>query len=439
MISRSDDSGAQTVRQLDSCNVTFAASLTARTEPFDGDAPLKYASPESPTVFLRGDEGIVGVGETLRLTFSGEHRFAEAADAWAAIVEAATVHDALRLPGTGLVAFGSFAFDATSRSESVLIIPQIVLGEAEGKRWVTRITLDIEDSSSPVDELLRPSEIEETRVELRGGRISRAAYEGEVVAALEHIGHGDVSKLVVARDLEGQLPESADVRSVVRELRRRYPSAMTYSVDGTLGASPETLVRARGGQFWMRVLAGTTPRGATTALDTRAAHELANSEKNVEEHRVAVESALASLRELGMDATPGEMFTLQLPNLWHLATDIEGSLEGRSTLRMLETIHPTAAVGGTPTEKAMELIRKVEGIDRGRYAAPVGWTDSQGNATWAIALRGAEIATSGLIRAFAGAGIVADSDSRAELRETDIKFRPIRDAFADPLPPENWG
>ena len=416
--------------------MTLTAHLTARTERFDGDAPLTYASPSSPTVFLRGDEGIVGIGETLRLTFTGEDRFRQAANAWDALCGAATVHDSVGLPGTGVVAFGTFAFDATSRSESVLIIPQIVLGEAEGQRWLTRITLDVEDSSSPASELLRPSEIEETRVELQRGRISPAAYEGEVAAALQEIRAGAVTKLVVARDLVGQLPANADLRSVVRELRRRYPTAMTYSVDGMLGASPETLVRARDGRFWMRVLAGTAPRGATGALDADAADSLAKSGKNVEEHAFAVDSALESLRKLGLSATAGGAFTLQLPNLWHIATDIEGILGEQSTLRMLDEIHPTAAVGGTPTVAAMELIRKVEGLDRGRYAAPVGWVDSQGNATWAIALRGAEVAASGAIRAFAGAGIVAGSDSRAELRETDIKFRPIRDAFADPLPPE---
>ena len=417
--------------------VDAIARLTARTERFDGAPPLTYASPTNPTVFLRGDEGLVGIGETLRLEFGGASRFTDAADAWAALVAEATVVDPLGLAGTGLVAFGTFAFDATSRSESVLIIPQVVIGEADGQRWLTRITLDEEDSSSPAEALLESRPIEETRVDLTGGRISRAAYEGEVAAALEHIRTGEVEKLVVARDLAGRLPAGADVRSVVRELRRRYPTAMTYAVDGMLGASPETLVRARDGRFFTRVLAGTAPRGATAALDAAAADELASSEKNVVEHGMAVDSALLSLRQTGLTPQPETMFTLQLPNLWHLATDITGDLGEASTLRVLDVLHPTAAVGGTPTAKAMELIRRIEGIDRGRYAAPVGWIDDRGNATWAIALRGAEISASGGIRAFAGAGIVDGSDSREELRETDIKFRPIRDAFADPLPPES--
>lgn len=415
-------------------SVTATVRLTARTERFEGDAPLLYASPANPTAFLRGDEGLVGIGETLRLEFSGASRFTDAAQAWEDLLTEATVHDELRLPGTGLVAFGSFAFDASSRHQSVLVIPQIVIGEAAGERWLTRITLDAEDSSSPAQALLESRPIEETRVELSGGRISRAAYEGEVAAALEQIRAGAVSKLVVARDLVGQLPAGADVRSVVRELRRRYPTAMAYAVDGVLGASPETLVRAREGRFFTRVLAGTQARGATAALDAAAAEELASSQKNVIEHGMAVDSAMISLRSSGLIPEPGEMFTLQLPNLWHLATDLTGDLAGVSTLRVLDALHPTAALGGTPTPAAMDLIRRIEGIDRGRYGAPVGWIDDRGNATWAIALRGAEISSSGSIRAFAGAGIVEGSDSAAELRETDIKFRPIRDAFADPLP-----
>lgn len=415
-------------------SVPTPVALTARTEHFDGAAALAYVDPRSPLAFLRGDEGIVGYGETLRLAFSGESRFRDAADAWARLLEAATVHDDVQLPGTGLVAFGAFAFDAHSRAESVLIVPQVVIGEAEGRRWVTRITLDEEDSSASLAELLNATEIDEMRVDFQHGRISSAAYEGAVVGALEQIRTGEVSKLVIARDLEGRLPAEGDLRSVILGLRRRYPTAMAYAVDGLIGASPETLVRVRGGEFFTRVLAGTAGRGATKQLDAEAAATLAASGKNTREHALAVESAMVSLRSVGVAPQAGEAFTLQLPNLWHLATDITGTLDGATVFEAVEALHPTAAVGGTPTAEALPRIRRIEGIDRMRYAGPVGWLDSTGNATWAIALRGSEVAANGTIRAFAGAGIVEGSDPAAELRETEIKFRPIRDAFADPLP-----
>lgn len=415
-------------------SVSTAIVLTARTEPFEGSASLAYADARSPLAFLRGDEGIVGLGETLRLSFSGESRFRDAADAWSRLCEAATVDDAVGMPGTGLVAFGAFAFDAHSRAESVLIVPQVVIGEAGGQRWATRITLDEEDSSAPLSALLEATEIDEMRVDFRHGRISGAAYEGAVVGALEQIRTGDVTKLVIARDLEGELPAGGDLRSVILGLRRRYPTAMAYAVDGLIGASPETLVRVRDGEFFTRVLAGTAARGATRQLDTEAAESLAASGKNTREHALAVESAMQSLRSVGVSPTAGEAFTLQLPNLWHLATDITGSLGEATVFEVVNALHPTAAVGGTPTAEALPRIRRIEGIDRMRYAGPVGWVDQTGNATWAIALRGSEVAANGTIRAFAGAGIVEGSDPAAELRETEIKFRPIRDAFADPLP-----
>lgn len=409
-------------------------ALTARTEPFTGSAPLRYSDARNPLAFLKGDEGIVGIGETLRLTFTGRSRFADAAAAWAAICASATVDDPMQLPGTGLVAFGAFAFDDESQAESVLVIPQAVIGESGDDRWVTRITLDQEDSSAPLPDLLAETDIDEMRVDFTHGRISGAAYEGAVVGALEQIRTADISKLVIARDLEGRLPAGGDLRSVIRGLRRRYPTAMAYAVDGLIGASPETLVRVRGGDLFTRVLAGTAARGATKPLDAEAAESLSASGKNSREHALAVESALASLAEVGVEPAESEPFTLQLPNLWHLATDITGSIGDATVFEVMDALHPTAAVGGTPTAEALPRIRRIEGLDRMRYAGPVGWVDAAGNATWAIALRGAEVAANGTIRAFAGAGIVEGSDPAAELRETEIKFRPIRDAFADPLP-----
>jgi menaquinone-specific isochorismate synthase len=126
-----------------------------------------------------------------------------------------------------------------------------------------------------------------------------------------------------------------------------------------------------------------------------------------------------------------EPFPLRLPNLWHLATDVHAELvPGRTVLDLLEALHPTAAVAGTPTDAALALIARHEPFDRGRYAGPVGWVDADGDGEWAIALRCARIAEDGSVTAWAGAGIVADSDPEKELAETELKFRPMRDALA---------
>jgi menaquinone-specific isochorismate synthase len=123
-------------------------------------------------------------------------------------------------------------------------------------------------------------------------------------------------------------------------------------------------------------------------------------------------------------------FALKLPNLWHLATNIEGVLsDGSSALDLAAALHPTAAVAGTPTAKALEVIRELEPLDRGRYGGPVGWVDAAGDGKWAVSLRSAEVSPEGDIRAYAGGGILAASDPDVELAETKLKFRPIVEAF----------
>jgi menaquinone-specific isochorismate synthase len=129
--------------------------------------------------------------------------------------------------------------------------------------------------------------------------------------------------------------------------------------------------------------------------------------------------------------TPSELpFTLKLPNLWHLATDIEMQLgDDASALDLVAALHPTAAVAGSPRDAALELIAELEPFDRGRYAGPVGWIDHDGDGEWVIALRCARIDDDGSLTAYAGAGIVIDSDPDSELAETRMKFRPIADAL----------
>jgi menaquinone-specific isochorismate synthase len=179
------------------------------------------------------------------------------------------------------------------------------------------------------------------------------------------------------------------------------------------------------------VLAGSAARGIDSASDQQAAVALATSAKDQDEHEYAVQNVLASLRRHSADVTASEVpFTLKLPNLWHLATDIEGTLiDGSSALDLAAALHPTAAVAGTPTKAALALIAELEPFDRGRYAGPVGWIGADGDGEWAIALRSAQVAPGGDITAYAGCGIVAGSEPERELAETKIKFRPVKEAF----------
>ncbi len=271
------------------------------------------------------------------------------------------------------------------------------------------------------------------------GTLSREGYQTAVRAGLAAIASGEVSKVVLARDVVGSVPAGSDLRRLVRALAVEYPDTWTYAIDGLIGASPETLVTVSGGVVTARVLAGTAGRGADADADTAASVALATSTKDLDEHQYAVQSVLTALRPHTSALVAQEQpFMLKLPNVWHLATDVEGNLEnGASALDLVGALHPTAAVAGTPTDAALAVISRLEPFARGRYAGPVGWIDARGDGEWAIALRCAQFDVAGSTEdgrvpfvAHAGAGIVAGSDPESEMLETRLKFRPIIDALA---------
>ena len=198
-----------------------------------------------------------------------------------------------------------------------------------------------------------------------------------------------------------------------------------------MGSTPETIAVVHGGRLELRVLAGSIARGANPAADRDNAHQLVTSAKDNDEHRFAVENVVHSLATITTTvAADDQPSTLKLANVWHLATDIEASLPPEVTsLDVVAAIHPSAAVAGSPTPEALDIIRRLEPFDRGRYAGPVGWMDSSGDGEWSIALRCAQWTPEGTITAYAGAGIVVNSDPESELLETRLKFKPVVDAF----------
>jgi len=405
-------------------------ALTVETTPIpDIRLLIPLLDRRDPLLWMRRTQGLAGIGTALRLEFSGPTRMTDAARAWRRVVDAATVTDPLVRTGTGLLAFGAFAFDASSSEASVLIVPQVIVGREDGACWVTRIW---PTGSDAPDIPLEPNPLgEEYRVSLSPGSLSAAGYRAAVAEAVGRIAARDLSKVVLARDLVGQLPAGADLRRPVSELALGYPDCWTYAVDGLFGSSPETLIRADHGEVNARVLAGTISRGADPVADTEAALALATSSKDGDEHEFAVQSVLQSLRPHTSHITTSEIpFTVKLPNLWHLATDLEGTLsDGSTSLDLIAALHPTAAVAGTPTASALALIRELEPFDRGRYAGPVGWVGADGDGEWAIALRCAQVGPDGDVTAYAGCGIVLDSDPEKELAETRMKFRPVVEAF----------
>ena len=374
-----------------------------------------------PLAWVRHGEGLVGWGEAARLVLpDGEDRFALAREWLASVFDTATVDDPLQLPGTGPVAFGSFSFDAKVGG-SVLIVPRVVVGRRDGRAWYTTIG----EHPEPLA-LLRPP-APPVGIHWADGEVDAPRHMQAVAAAVERIRAGHLSKVVLARDLIAIADAPIDTRVLLRRLADRFPSCYTFACAGLVGASPELLVSRYGGQVESLVLAGTIARDGG---DGTSAATLLASAKDREEHAYAADMVRGALAPLCRELTvPDEPELLSLSNLIHLATPVRGRLgEERSVLDVVAALHPTPAVAGTPTEAAIDLIRELELMDRGRYTGPVGWIDARGDGEWCIALRCAQVEGS-QARLYAGGGIVADSDPAAELAEAQTKFRAMRYAI----------
>lgn len=417
--------------------------LRLSTIALDGAELSLFAHlPANPLVYIRGGDGLVGWGEAVRLEAHGANRIQELSTKWRELAASAEVDDQVKLPGSGLVAFGSIAFADASAASSALIVPKVLLGLRDGRAWLTTVELDAEGHAVDLNgaENFWATEtacVSNTPVTLSSGTQSASAFKTSVEKAVAAITDGGLEKVVLARDLVGTLSADFDIRASLIKLANRFPTCWIYSVDGLFGASPELLVRVAHGQVSARVLAGTAGRGTDPEVDKAISAALAASAKNTTEHAFAVDSLVQTLAPFceHVDADP-KPFSLALPNLWHLASDVHGVLrEEASVLDLAAALHPTAAVAGTPRLEAQQLLAELEPFDRGRYAGPVGWIGADGDGEWAIALRGAQIQgedSSGLlsIRAFAGCGIVAGSEPEAELAETELKFSPIREALS---------
>jgi menaquinone-specific isochorismate synthase len=402
----------------------------AITDP--GDLLARLPQPDV-VAWVHHGAGLAGWGEAIRVTLpAGDDRFT-AAEKWLrSVFDSLDVDDRVRVRGSGPVAFGTFTFDASSDG-SVLIVPRAVLGrDGRGRAWLTTVT---ERGEVPATwpPPANPGLAAPTGIRWRDGSLPGPGWERAVAKAVATIRAGGLRKVVLARDVFAAADEPIDARVLLQRLAARYPDCFTFACDGMLGATPELLVRRAGHQVSALVLGGTLPRGADPAQDKALGEELLASAKNNEEHAYAVESirdALGLLCDtLDVEARPS---LLKFPNLQHLGTRIRGTLADgqalRSALALAAAVHPPAAVCGTPTGTALDLIRELEHMDRERYAGPVGWVDATGNGEWGIALRCGQL-SGRTARLFAGCGIVAGSEPAAELAETLVKLQPMRGAL----------
>ena len=378
--------------------------------------------------WIRSGDGLIGFGEYKKVEISGADRFKKAQTWWNQQLSQFKIQNNVHGSGTGPVLFTSFSFD--QQQNSVLVIPEIVLAKKGNKSWVTWIG----DAKQPdFSKLL--STVPSGEITWDTGSISEEKWREQVGYAIKSIKDGRLEKVVLARDQIARSDQPINVRSILQRLEIDYPSTWLFLVDGLIGATPELLVRLSKSLVTSRVLAGTIQKTGNEDRDLALAASLAKSSKDLEEHEYAVRSVADALEPFCSSTNvPESPFVLHLSNVMHLATDVTGVLNDSAKqadiFTLIEQLHPTAAVCGTPTDIAKQLISDLEKMNRNRYAAPVGWVDANGDGEIAIALRcGLLLEDKKSMRIFAGCGIVAGSDPETEFAESQAKLMPMRAAL----------
>jgi isochorismate synthase len=345
---------------------------------------------------------------------------------------------------------GGFAFANDGAGEpqwsslppALMVLPELSLLRSGGRCWATAnaVLAEGEEGNGPQARLASrleslqaaPLEMEPADPYPTGEFQIRAPhppqrYERMVEQARTRIAHGAFEKVVLAREVQVQAPAAHDPAAVFAALRTVFPSCFCFCC-GTpeaafLGASPELLVRRSGAGAATVALAGSTRRSADPAVDDHLGESLLRSAKDRSEHEIVarrIEQALGRL-SVWVEAAP-EPSVIKVANIQHLATPIRAQLaDSRGAVELAGLLHPTPAVGGEPQAEAISAIAELEGMDRGWYAGPVGWTDSAEDGEFCVALRSA-LLRDRTAHLYAGAGIVAGSVPADELAETEIKL-----------------
>jgi isochorismate synthase len=396
----------------------------------------------------RERSAIAALGSVIALEAHGRGRFDEVAARWRALAREAVCDPPAGPRGAGVIACGGFAFAPdggasphwSAFAPASLHVPEAALARRGDEVLLTVAALACADDTA--DGLL--ARVDARLGELRSaplplldpdpvGRYTVAAtappehYEGAVARAVERIRDGELQKIVLAREVQVHAPAPHDVAAVYGVLREGFASCMCFCAgrgdDAFIAASPELLIRREGMRASTLALAGSTRRSADPSVDDYLGEQLLRSNKDRGEQEIVVRRIERVLRphSVWVTAAP-EPVIVRMANIQHLASPIRAQLRkpiGAVTLAGL--LHPTPAVGGEPFEVAEPLIPALEGMDRGWYAGPVGWTDTNEDGEFCVALRCA-LVSGRVARCYAGVGVVRDSDPAAELAESEVKL-----------------
>jgi menaquinone-specific isochorismate synthase len=403
------------------------------------------------------EEALAGAEAVAEATFSGPERFAKVQAFADEIMDNTIVVGDLDEPFTGPHFFTAFTFNDTVPAGSAfqpatVFLPRWQVSRSKGKYGaVANVRIDVETdidalvvrvwsaykkfgvfdyAQDQVSQLIEPCPRSVTRSEL-----APDVYASAVTQALKEIAAGQYEKIVLARGVRLVANEPWRPLAALNRLRERFGGCFTFSFGGGdaqsfIGATPERILRIRDGRLLTEAIAGSAPRGETAGEDAKYARNLLESEKDLHEHACVRDSILRRLMKLGVaghaDSAPR---LLPLANVQHLRTGIEANVGSEvHLLDILQEMHPTPAVGGTPREAAVARIASLEQIDRGLYSGAIGWFNHLNEGEMIVGIRSALIKGKEACL-YAGAGIVEGSDPDKEMRETELKLRALLDAL----------
>ncbi|HVX32508.1 MAG TPA: isochorismate synthase [Solirubrobacterales bacterium] len=402
---------------------------------------------------------VAGMGVAREASGRGARRFAEVAAVAGETTRDAVVEGVRGVPaGAGPVWLGGFAFDPegggaaswSSFEPGSLFLPEVSLCRADEEAFLTVNAIvgpgdDPERRGAELGArlaglrtgaslpLLDPHPT--ARPEIRSAKPPRA-FEDAVEKATARIAAGEMEKVVLAREVIVSAAAAHDPAAIFGAMREQFPACFCFCA-GTpaaafIGASPELLVRRSGAGVSTVALAGSTRRSSDPAVDDHLGERLLRSDKDRREHRIVAERIVRRLRPHAVWVETGaEPEIVKVANIQHLATPVIAQLaEPRSAIELAGMLHPTPAVGGEPWPAARPALAELEQMDRGWYAAPVGWMDATEDGEFCVALRSALLRDRDA-HLFAGVGVVAGSDPEAELAETETKLQAMLPLVAD--------
>lgn len=401
-----------------------------------------------------GESFISGLGICGQIqSDQGADRFFHVEKEWKRFMDHALIFNEFNVNGTGPAIFGGFSFDPEKQktalwskfSGALFHIPKYMLSVIKGETYfTTNVICTQHDDASLFDKITkerrdvliaadRKPELEKLNLE-QIVEIEPEAWKTTVADVVKGLPGSELKKVVLARELRLHFTDIIQAERVLCNLLEEQKDSFTFAFESNgdcfIGASPERLVKKAGDSLFSACLAGSIGRGSSPEEDVALGQELLTDQKNLIEHQYVVDMIKEAMQQTCDEVIlPHEPTLMKMKYIQHLYTPVIGkNRAGTSLLHLVNRLHPTPALGGLPKQAAVVKIREVEQLDRGYYAAPLGWLDYRGNGEFAVAIRSALIQGKEA-SLFAGCGVVADSNAESEYNETGIKFKPMLTAL----------